>query len=262
VAIAAFFYGLLFGSFFNVLIYRLPRGESIVFPASRCQTCNHTLSWFENIPLFSFLFLRGKCRKCKTKISIQYPLIELATGLYSLSLIFVLGDQIQWAMTGNWWNWIEVFLQYFTLLLFLPIAIIDIRHYIIPDELTIAGIILALAVSFLPDGITPLQSITGALVGGGSLLLAGFFGKIILKKEEAMGGGDVKLLFWLGALFGWQAALGTIFIGCAVGSVVSIALITLKKVESDKAIPFGPYLCAGALIFVVFGKQLLALLAI
>ena len=149
-------------------------------------------------------------------------------------------------------------MQYFTLLLFVPIAIIDIRHYIIPDELTITGIVLALAVSFLPDGITPLQSAAGALVGGGSLLLAGFFGKIILKKKEAMGGGDIKLLFWLGALFGWQAALAAIFLGSAVGAVISIILIALKKVESDKIIPFGPYLCAGMLIFVIFGKQLLS----
>ncbi|MCL2845293.1 MAG: prepilin peptidase [Chitinivibrionia bacterium] len=258
IAIIAFIYGLLFGSFFNVLIFRLPREESVIFPASRCLNCGHELAWYENLPLLSYIFLRGKCKECKIKISIQYPLIELATGIYSVFLALVLGEQIQWALAGNWWNWIEVFLQYFTLLLFLPIAIIDIKHYIIPDELTITGVILALAVSFLPDGITPLQSITGALVGGGSLLLAGFFGKIILKKDEAMGGGDIKLLFWFGALFGWQAALATIFFGSFVGAVISVALISLKKVESGKHIPFGPYLCAGMLISVVFGNELLS----
>ena len=258
--VVAFIYGLIFGSFFNVLIYRLPREESVVTPSSRCISCGHKLSWFENIPVLSFLFLRGKCRKCGVKISLQYPIIELLTGIYSLLLVFILGDQISGAMSGNWWNWIEVFLQYFTLLLFIPLAIIDIRHYIIPDELTVTGTVLALAVSFLPQGITPVESLVGALSGGGFLLLAGFFGKIIFKKDEAMGGGDIKFLFWIGALFGWQAALATIFLGSAVGAVIGIALVLSKKIHSeDKVIPFCPYLCVGMLIFAIFGKELTAL---
>lgn len=248
----AFIYGLLFGSFFNVLIYRLPEGRSVIFPKSSCPKCNRNLTCLENIPVLSFLFLRGKCKGCKTKIPLQYPLVELATGIYSLVLYFVLFDKIEWAATGNWWNWIEVFLQYFTLLLFIPIAIIDIKHYIIPDEITITGIVLALAVSFLPNGITPLQSIIGAAVGGGFLLLVGFIGKIILKKD-AMGGGDIKFLFWIGAVFGFQTALAGIFIGSFVGAVVSGILILLKKIESENHIPFGPYLCAGVLILVIFG---------
>jgi leader peptidase (prepilin peptidase)/N-methyltransferase len=247
-AVIAFIYGLLFGSFFNVLIYRLPKEQSIVFPASACPNCSHKLSWFENIPVLSFLFLGGKCKSCKTKISIQYPLIELATGIYSLVLYFLFFDKIQWAMSGNWWNWIEVFLQYFTLLLFIPLAIIDIKHYIIPDEITIPAIVFSLAVSFLPDGITPLQSIIGAVVGGGFLLLTGFIGKIILKKD-AMGGGDIKFLAWIGALFGFQTALAAIFIGSVVG-----VLILFKKKDY---IPFGPFLCAGTLIFVIFSKEIL-----
>jgi len=254
-----FVYGLLFGSFFNVLIYRLPAEQSIVFPASHCPICNHTLSWFENLPVLSYLILSGKCKSCKIKISLQYPLIELATGIYSLLLFWVLFDKIQWAFNGNWWNFIEVFLQYFTLLLFLPIAIIDIRHYIIPDELTIMGLVLALAVSFLPDGITPLQSIIGAVVGGGFLVLVGLIGKIVLKRNDTMGGGDIKLLAWIGALFGFEAALATIFIGSIVGVIVSGILILFKKIDGKKHIPFGPYLCAGTLLFVTFKKEILQL---
>lgn len=250
-------YGLLFGSFFNVLIYRLPAEQSIVFPASRCPSCNHTLSWLENIPVFSYLALGGKCKNCKTKISLQYPLIELATGIYSLLLFFVLSDQILWAISGNWWNWIEVFLQYFTLLLFIPLAIIDMRHLIIPDEITIMGLVLALAASFLPGGITPLQSIIGALVGGGFLLLVGLIGKVILKRSDTMGGGDIKLLAWIGALFGFEATLATIFIGSLVGVLVSGILILFKIIDSKKPLPFGPYLCAGTLIFVIFRKEIL-----
>jgi len=253
-----FFYGLVFGSFFNVLIYRLPRGESVIFPASHCPNCNHKLSWSENIPLFSFLYQRGKCKKCKTKISLQYPLIELITGIYSLLLLLIFRDKILWAMSGEWWNCVEIFLQYFTLLLFIPLAVIDVKHYIIPDELTLPGIAFALAVSFLPDGITPLQSITGSACGGGFLLLTGLAGKLVLKREDAMGGGDVKFLLWLGALFGFEAALITIFAGCAVGAFVSIILISLKKAKNGKIIPFCPYLCVGMLIFTAFGKEILS----
>jgi leader peptidase (prepilin peptidase)/N-methyltransferase len=182
----------------------------------------------------------------------------LATGIYSLLLLLIFRDKIFWAMSGNWWNWIEIFLQYFTLLLFIPLAVIDIKHYIIPDEITLSGIALALAASFLPDGITPLQSLVGAACGGGFLLLTGLVGKLILKREDAMGGGDIKFLLWLGALFGFEAAFVTIFAGCAVGAVVSIILILLKKAQKGKIIPFCPYLCVGALIFAAFGKEILS----
>ena len=256
-----FAYGLLFGSFFNVLICRLPDGQSVIFPASSCPKCRRALPWFENIPVLSFLLLRGKCKGCQEKISLQYPLVELATGIYSLFLYFVLFDKIQWAVSGNWWNWIEVFLQYFTLLLFLPLAIIDVKHYIIPDEITITGFALALVASFLPGGITPLQSVIGALCGGGFLLLVGIIGKIILKRSDTIGGGDVKFLAWIGALFGFQTAFATIFIGSLVGVLVSGILILSKKIKSENHVPFCPYLCAGALIFVIFGNEILKFFA-
>jgi len=254
-----FAYGLLFGSFFNVLICRLPEGRSVIFPASHCPCCNRSIPWFENIPILSFLLLRGKCKECKTKISLQYPLVELATGIYAVFLFFVFSDKIHSCMSGNWWNWIEVFLQYFTLLLFIPLAVIDIKHYIIPDEITITGIVLALAASFLPGGITPLQSLIGILCGGGFLLLTGFIGKIILKRSDTLGGGDIKFLMWVGALFGFQGALATIFIGSAVGVIGSGLLILSKKIKSGSHIPFCPYLCIGTLIFAVFGKEITAL---
>jgi leader peptidase (prepilin peptidase)/N-methyltransferase len=253
-----FAYGLLFGSFFNVLIYRLPREENVIFPASHCPTCKNKISWAENIPVFCFLFLRGKCGKCKAKIPLQYPLVELATGIYSLLLFFIFLDKIQLALSENRWNLIEIFLQYFTLLLFIPLTIIDIKHYIIPDEITIPGFIIAFLFSFLPGGITPLGSLVGALVGGGFLLSAGLIGKLILKRDDTMGGGDIKFLLWIGALFGFQTALAAIFIGSAVGSVISVSLILFKKAENDKHVPFGPYLCAGALIFFIFGKEILS----
>lgn len=255
----AFIYGLLFGSFFNVLIYRLPLGQSILFPASHCPNCNHKLSWFENIPVLSFLFLGGKCKSCKTKISLQYPLVEFATGIYSIILFFVLFDKIQWAMSGNLWNWLEVFWQYFTLLLFIPLAIIDIKHYIIPDEITIPAIIISFAISFFPGTITPLQSLIGASVGIGFWLLSVFIGKVILKRNDTIGGGDIKFLIWIGMIFGFQTALAAIFIGSAIGVIVSGTLILFKKIESENHIPFCPYLCAGILIFTILEKEILQL---
>jgi leader peptidase (prepilin peptidase)/N-methyltransferase len=250
-------FGLLFGSFFNVLIYRLPRGESVIFPASHCPVCNHNLSWLENIPILSFVFLGGKCKECKAKISFQYPLIEFVTGIYSVILFFVFSNKIHLALYGSPYDFIIIFLQYFTLLLFIPLAIIDIKHYIIPDEITVTGIILSFAVSFLPNAITPLQSFIGALCGGGFLLLAGILGKYILKRSDTMGGGDIKFLLWIGALFGFQTAFATIFIGSAIGVLISAFLILFKKLKSGNHIPFCPYLCAGVLVFVVFGDKIM-----
>jgi len=251
---AVFFYGLVFGSFFNVLIYRLPRRESIIFPPSHCPSCNNKIFWRENIPVLSFLLLGGKCKECKAEISLQYPIVELATGLYSVALFALFLPQIQ--SLQNWWNWIEIFFKFFTLLLFIPLALIDIRHYIIPDELTVFGIITSVLISFLPQGITPFQSIIGALSGGGFLFLAGFIAKLILKRDDAMGDGDVKFLFWIGALFGVETALSAIFIGSAIGTFVSIILILSRKTDVAKPIPFCPYLCAGTLAALILSDKI------
>lgn len=252
-----FLYGLMFGSFFNVLICRLPVGKSIIFPPSHCPKCNHKLSLIENIPVLSFLLLGGKCKVCKIKISTLYPIVELATGIYSVLLFVLFLPQIQSLLIeGNWWNWVEIFFRFFTLLLFIPLAIIDIKHYIVPDELTIFGIVTSLLISFLPQGITPLQSIIGALSGGGFLFLAGLIGKAALKKE-AMGGGDIKFMIWIGALLGFETVLTSIFIGSIIGSIISGFLILFEKVKSGNHIPFCPYLCAGVLLSVMFSEKIL-----
>jgi leader peptidase (prepilin peptidase)/N-methyltransferase len=256
-ASAIFLYGLVFGSFFNVLIYRLPRGESIIFPPSHCPNCNRKILWRENIPILSFMLLGGRCKECKAKISITYPIVELAAGLYSVALFALFFPQIQ--SPQNWWCWIEIFFRFFTLLLFIPLALIDIKHYIIPDELTVFGIITSLLISFLPQGITPFQSIIGALGGGGFLFAAGFIAKLILKRDDAMGDGDVKFLFWIGALFGIETALSAIFIGSAIGTFVSIILILSRKTDATKPIPFCPYLCAGTLAVLILSDKIIQL---
>lgn len=251
-------FGALLGSFFNVLIYRLPRNESIVFPGSHCPSCGYTIRWYENIPVISYLFLRGKCHGCKTAISIRYPLVEMLTSVYSVFI--VLFYCIPFVSTQNYDSYgilfLVAFIHYITLLLFVVITIIDIQHYIIPDELTLYGFGIAVLLSFLPGGITPVYSILGAITGSGILLLFGFVGGKLLKRDDAMGGGDVKLLLWFGALWGPFIVLGSIFIGALLATLVSVVCMVLKKLDKGNHIPFGPYLCGGTLIALIYGERI------
>jgi leader peptidase (prepilin peptidase)/N-methyltransferase len=250
-----FLIGTIIGSFFNVVIWRVPRGESVVSPPSHCPNCGHEIKWYENFPILSYLFLRGKCSECKTHISAQYPIIEFITGLFSLAIFqFYLIDTF-----SSQYNWLDAIVygaQYLTILLFIPIALIDIRHFIIPDEFTIGGLVIGLIISFSPGGITPVNSLLGVLAGGGTLYLTGLLGQVILKKEETMGGGDIKMLAWFGAIFGPFVAFGAIFLGSLLGSVGAIIAILIGKMKKSEPIPFGPYLCGGALLSIFWGREL------
>lgn len=247
--------GLIFGSFFNVLIYRLPKGESIVWPGSKCPQCNRPIRFIENIPVLSYIFLGGKCAGCKKKISIQYPIIEFTTACallflwYSIALPF-------FSESHQWWDYCSLILQIAALLLLIPVSVIDIYHYIIPDSITLGGLILGITVSFIPGSITPLQSIIGIIAGGGSLLLIGLFGRYILRKKEAMGGGDIKLMAFLGAVWGWKLALLAIFFGALLGSVIGLLLIIIRILPEDRKIPFGPFLSIGIWTAVLCGDRI------
>lgn len=251
--------GLVFGSFFNVLIWRLPREESIAFPGSHCPQCNRPIRPWENIPILSFLLLRGKCAGCQARISPVYPLVEILTAGVSLALWYALGFPHLFALTNasfDWFHTIHLFLQGFVLLLLIPITIIDLQHYIIPDELTITFLIVALAASFMPGDTTPFKAILGVLAGGGSLYAIGWIGKIVFRKGEAMGGGDIKLLAMFGALWGPKTALLTIFFGSLYGTLGAIVLLSLRRLNSDHRIPFGPFLALGVLTAVLWGDLL------
>lgn len=251
--------GLIFGSFFNVLIWRLPRGESVIFPASRCPLCNRAIRPWENIPVLSYLFLKGKCAGCKGRISPQYPAVEIATAGASLFLWHALGFPhavSAFSAHQDWFQIIHLFLQGFVLLLLIPITVIDLRHFIIPDELTITFLVVALAASFMPGDTTPFKAILGIAAGGGSLFAIGWIGKIIFRKGDAMGGGDVKLLALLGALWGPKTALLTIFFGSLYGTFGAAVLLCLRRLSSDHRIPFGPFLSAGAWTAVLWGDYL------
>ena len=265
VAVILFLFGLIIGSFLNVCIVRLPREESIVRPASRCPRCGAAIAWYDNIPVLSFLLLRGKCRRCGQPISWRYPAVELLNGLLYLWTFAELG------LTG------EALLVMLLCSSFLVITFIDLDHLIIPDVITLPGIAvgLALAPFFMAPLDVPLpfhlgrvlplsgqypvalaNSVIGLLFGGGPLFLIGWVWEK-LRKVEAMGGGDVKLMAMVGAFIGWKGALLTIFLGAFSGAVVGVALIALKKHESDKVIPFGPYLVMGALTSLFYGPALI-----
>ncbi len=249
--------GLILGSFFNVLIYRLPEGKSIVLPGSYCPTCGRPVRVQENIPILSYIFLGGKCAGCKEKISLQYPLVEAVTAVLSLVLWVTLIVPFA-AEMHIWWDYVLLVLQFITLLILIPVSVIDFHHYIIPDSISLSGLVIGIAVSFIPGGITPQVSLLGVLAGGGTLFCIGLFGEYIMRKKDSMGGGDIKLLAFLGAVFGWKIALLAIVFGALLGSIIGVLLILLRILERDKHIPFGPFLAIGTWTAFLYGETILA----
>jgi leader peptidase (prepilin peptidase)/N-methyltransferase len=242
-------FGLILGSFFNVLIWRLPREESIVWPGSHCPKCNRPIRALENIPVISYLFLRGRCAGCRQKISPLYPAVELITALCGL----LLWNTLATTRSLVWQHDLFLALECLALLILIPVTIIDLQHYIIPNEITYTLIPLGLAASFLPGDTMPQYSIVGMLSGSGALYGIGLLGKVIFRKGEAMGLGDVKLLAGIGAIWGPKVALLTIMFGSVFGTLASIALIITRKLNKDHHIPFGPYLAAGVWTAVLAG---------
>jgi len=229
----AFLVGACIGSFLNVVIYRLPRGESIVSPRSRCPGCGRAIPAWENIPIVSFVALRGKCAGCGGTISWRYPAVELltATGYGAIVLL----DGPGFPLLRD--------LLFFSLLI--PVAFIDIDHRIIPDELSLGGLAAGIFLSFLPGGDWK-GSVAGALLGGGILYATALLYEKV-RGVEGMGGGDIKLLAMIGAFIGWRGTLGTIFFGALLGAMGGILAMRKGGEGLKTAIPFGPYLCVAAL---------------
>jgi leader peptidase (prepilin peptidase) / N-methyltransferase len=243
-------FGSMVGSFFNVVIYRMPRGESVVWPASHCTHCGYRIKTYQNIPILSWLLLRGKCRSCRSPISMQYPIIEALTGVASALVMAYLirgGAEFPWDF--------KVGLAYLALTS-IPIFIIDFRHYLIPDVLTLPGIVLGLLISFLPGGLSPWQSLLGGAGAGFFLWLVGYAASLLLKKD-AMGLGDVKLIAMAGCLFGLQVSLFGLIFASVLGCVAGLPMLLLKKLDEQHHIPFGPYICLGVMIAALFGTDLM-----
>ncbi len=242
--IIAFIFGAIVGSFLNVCIYRLPRRESLVLPSSHCPKCETSIHPYDNIPIFSYLILGGRCRSCKTRISPQYPAVELISALLTLFLFMNFGLSLTF-----------LFLFVFSSAL-VVITFIDLEHRIIPDVISLPGIIVGFISSFFLPWLGWKSSLIGIIAGGGSLLAVAFVYQLITKKE-GMGGGDIKLLAMMGAFLGWMAVPFIIFASSLVGSVVGIALMLVQKKDSKLAIPFGPFLAFGAILYVFYGKQII-----
>lgn len=237
--------GLAIGSFLNAVIYRIPRKKLVRKGRSICPHCEAQLKWFHNIPLLSYVMLRGKCAFCKKPIAFRYPLVELVNVLLYLYFFW------QFGLTYNFF----VFAVLSSVLL--AIFFIDLDFQIIPDLITLPGIVLALAVSFLPAGIGIVNALIGMLVGGGSLYLIAMLGDWLFKKES-MGGGDIKMAAMLGALLGWQKVLFIFIASAAIGLVASIVLMIFSaRLRKDRVVPFGPFLALAALLAVLYGDQLI-----
>ncbi len=232
-------FGLLIGSFSNVCIYRLPKRESVVFPASHCTACNSPVRVYDNIPVVSYLVLGGKCRDCGVKISPVYPTVELVIGIlitlaflrFGMSAHFLIAAVVSTALV--------------------IITMIDLEHRIIPDKITLPGIVFGFAAGFYLEGWR--DSLIGFLLGGGLFYL------IAVLSKGGMGGGDIKFIAAAGALVGWQKVLVIIFIGAVTGSLAGLALMALKGGTRKSMIPFGPFLALGTLVVLYYGDTLVDL---
>ncbi len=236
--------GLCIGSFLNVVIYRLPIGQSIVTPPSRCRKCGYQLRWYDNIPVLSWLFLRGRCRKCGVGVSIQYPIVELVTGA-----LFVL---VIWMTPPG------PLLATRLILVCVLIALfgIDLEHQILPNVITLPGIAVGVLLSLIaPPGWK--DALIGALLGGGVLYaVAGAY--YLWRREEGMGMGDVKMLAMIGAFLGWKAVLVTLVLSSFAGAIIGLVLMAAQRGTMKLALPFGTFLAIGGIVAMFAGEPLVA----
>ena len=274
ISLIFFLFGLVFGFFANVCVWRIPREEEVAVKPSHCPDCGAAIKWHQNVPVISYLLLRGRCRQCQKKISVQYPIVELLGGLLFAAAYLKFG--LDWRLAG-----------YLPLLWsLLVISAIDFRHYIIPDLLSLPGIGLGLAFgiagTFIPAfnlsifghndhfAIWPwVDSLMGSLMGGGLIWLSAWGGEKIFK-QEAMGGGDIKLAALIGAFVGWQAMLMVLFLSFLLGTLAGVPLMLLGKLKkttevfertsqdqpAKAMVPFGPFLAMGAITALMAGKTI------
>ncbi len=235
-----FIFGSIIGSFLNVVILRLPApGGSIVFPASHCPSCDTSLKWYDNIPLLSFIILRRKCRTCGALISWQYPLVELAMGLISLALY------------DNFFISARFFIFFIYCAALLVIIFIDFYHQIIPDVISLPGIILGFAFSLLNPELAWSDSGLGILLGGGIFYIVSM-SYYLVTRRIGMGGGDIKLLAMIGAFQGWQSLPFVILGSSVAGIIVGVWAMIEQKKGGQSVIPYGPFLAGTAMVYLFF----------
>jgi leader peptidase (prepilin peptidase) / N-methyltransferase len=242
---AAFTFGACIGSFLNVCICRLPESQSIVAPGSKCPGCNTPIRFYDNIPIISYIFLKGKCRKCKESISVRYPLVELLTGLVAITTTIKFGMGI------------ESLIYFIFIAALIVTTFIDIDHKIIPDSISLPGIPIGVLSSFAIASLPFKDSLLGVLIGGGILFLIAWSYQFFTGKE-GMGGGDIKLLAMIGAFTGWQGVFFTIFVSSVTGTIVGVTLMLIARKSLKFAVPFGPFLAIGAVLYVFFGPEIIS----
>ncbi len=244
VLIIPFVFGAVVGSFLNVCIYRIPEGISIVSPPSRCPECGRRILFYHNIPIFGYIMLAGRCAFCKAPLSFQYPFVEALTGLFAIALFIKFGVSR------------EFFVYFAFLAALIVITFIDIKHRIIPDVISIPGIIAGFALSFFVPLPGVLNSLIGIAVGGGflfSIATAYYY----VTGREGMGGGDIKLLAMIGAFLGWRGVIVTILAGSFIGAVIGSAFMLIAGKNSKYPVPFGPFLAFGATAHLFYGDEVI-----
>jgi leader peptidase (prepilin peptidase)/N-methyltransferase len=242
-------FGLVIGSFLNVVIYRLPRKMPMAWERSVCPRCQQQLRWHHNIPLLSYLVLRGRCAFCRQRISVRYPLVELLNALVFVWSYWQYGLSLDFCVSA------------FLGAVLLVVFFIDLDFQIIPDVITLPGIALGIAVSLAPGGLGLIKSVTGVIVGGGSLYVIALLGDWLFKKDS-MGGGDIKLAGMLGAFLGWQKIVFVFIAAAFIGMVISIGIMAFSaKFRRHRVVPFGPFLATAALIAMVYGDRIISFYA-
>jgi leader peptidase (prepilin peptidase)/N-methyltransferase len=233
-------FGLVIGSFLNVVIARLPEGRSVWRPRSACPGCGEPIAWYDNIPVLSFAVLRGRCRGCAMAIPWRYPIVEAATGATFGLAYLRLGQTPDFVVAAAF------------LAMLIAITAIDLSHQIIPDVITLPGIVAGVVANLVTGRVTWLESLLGIAVGGG------IFFVIIIASRGGMGGGDMKLGAMFGAFLGWKLGLLAMLLGVLAGGVTALCLLLLGRKGRKEAIPFGPFLALGGAITLLWGEKLLA----
>lgn len=240
IVVLALVVGSVIGSFLNVVVARLPRGESLVYPRSRCPGCHTPIRWVDNIPLLSYALLRGRCRHCAARISRRYPVIEGATAALFALAAWRFGGHPE--SLGPAWIFLAALVA---------IAAIDLEHQIIPDRITLPGIAVGLLTSLVNPLLTWRDSLLGIALG------AGFVFVVIVASRGGMGGGDLKLCAMIGAFLGWKLTLLAIMLAVVLGGIVAVTLLIAGRKRRRDAIPFGPFLASGAVVSLLWGDELL-----
>ena len=241
--LAFFIFGTLWGSFANVAISRIPEGKSVVWPRSHCRSCEKLIPWYEKFHIISWHYLKGTFSSCNQKISWRYPFVELLVGVLFVACFLRFG-----------WTWFLGESLVFVLGLVIC-TFIDFDHFLLPDALTLPGLVIGLLGAALNPERNFMPSFVGFLLGGGFLWSVAYF-YYLLRKEDGLGGGDIKLIAWIGAVLEWRSIAFVIIVSSLLGSIVGILMSLKQKKGLKTVIPFGPYLALGAVIYMLVGTRL------